>query len=138
MLNILVSSKSRSINMVKNPPQIKMELVPVLPTELPDKQLTAIVADTIKKSNVRRKEIVGKSNTAIGDKGVPGINNRMGELFADAIFQTVKADAAMCSVIKSGYELNGNITYNDIFNICPYEDTIVILSLKFTELKKNY
>ena len=42
----------------------------------------------------------------------------------------------MCTVIKSGYKLCGNITFNDIFNICPYEDTIVILSLNYAELRK--
>jgi 2',3'-cyclic-nucleotide 2'-phosphodiesterase (5'-nucleotidase family) len=42
----------------------------------------------------------------------------------------------MCTVIKAGAELKGSITYNDIFNICPYEDSIVILSLSRPELKK--
>jgi 2',3'-cyclic-nucleotide 2'-phosphodiesterase (5'-nucleotidase family) len=120
----------------KTLPLIKTELIPILPTDSPNKQLADIASETIRKSNLKRREIVGKTNTVIDDKGIPGINNRMSELFANAVLRLVKADAVMATVIKAGYELNGVITYGDIFNICPYEDTIAILSLNYVELRK--
>ena len=119
-----------------NTPLIKSELIPVLSEALSDKQLFDIATRTIEKSNMKRKSIIGKTDIPIDDQGIPGINNRISALFAKAIFHTVKTDAVMCGVVKSGYKLYGTITYNDVFNLCPYEDTIVLLSLNYYELKK--
>ena len=120
----------------KKPPQIKTELIPVLSIDQPNKQLVNITSERIRKSKLKREKIIGRTNVYIGDKGIPGDDNKMSELFANAVLSAVKADVAMCTVIRSGYTLSGSITYNDIFNICPYEDTIVILSLNYLELGK--
>ena len=120
----------------KNPPRIKIELIPVLSTDKSDRELAGIAAETVKKSNLKSRKIIGKTDRVINDKGIPGVDNRICELFASAILNKVRVDAAMCTVIKSRHGLSGNITYNDIFNICPYEDTIITLSLNYDELKK--
>jgi len=120
----------------ENSPLITAELIPIQHTAQLGVQQGVSVGETIKRSNIKRNIIVGKTNQTIDGKGTPGIDNKMGRFFANAVLQAVKADAAMCTVIKPGYKLSGNITYNDIFNICPYEDTIVALSLNHSQLIK--
>ena len=119
----------------ENSPKIQTELIPVQSTIKPDKELADIAADSINKSSLKRREIIGKTSMVIDDKGTPGIDNKMSRFFANAVLYVVKADAVMCTVINPGYNLSGNITYDDIFNICPYEDSIGILSLSHDELR---
>ena len=110
--------------------------LPVITTELIPVHNYDNKGVSLKDLNPKYDEIVGISKDVINDDGIPGIDSKMSKLFADSIFMRVKVDAAMCTVIKTGSEIKGEITSNDIFNICPYEDSIVILSLNNKELTK--
>ncbi len=119
-------------------PKIETELIPVTSKTPFNNNLLSAVNYYIKKAEIKTKEAITTIKDTIDGTGLPGNNCKIAELFAKAIFSSVKVDAVMCTVLAPNKTLNGSTTYKDIYEACPYEDSIMTLTLNCKELKKIF
>ena len=117
-------------------PKIETELIPVTSHIPVHNDLMSAVGDTIKKVDIKSQETIIVLKKSIDSGGNPGENCKMSKLFAEAILYSAESDAAMCTVLVPNKVLKNKVTYDDIYEVCPYEDSIMIITLNLDELKE--
>lgn len=106
----------------------------------PDPQVAAILAKYEEKAGPKLNEVIGQADLEMkggyATKGLVG-DNALGNLIADGMRASMNSDFALMN--GGGIRDNlkaGTITWNDLFNIQPFNNTLVKLEISGSDLRE--
>lgn len=118
----------------KIPDRITHELIPVRDVT-PDPEIAALIRPYEEKVSKRTAEVLGDATADLRKSGTA--ESPLPNMIADAVRAETGAAIAIHNLGGIRAELvKGPITYGDIFEILPFQNTIVTLNLSGAELKK--
>ncbi len=117
---------------------IKSKLIPISSKVPEDKKALKIAKPFFKTIKTQGNKIIGKVSTIIEPppKDSKILDSSMGEFIASAMFAEFQIPLVFTNAISVFAKFANNVTEENLFNALPYEDTICILELDKTQLKK--
>ena len=107
-----------------------------------DKKLLALLEPYAHKAAATLSEVVGISTKRLSFREVRSAETALGDLVADALLWHAQPLKAECALVNGGcirYDISaGTITKQDIYNVLPFDVTVVLVALKGTELKSLF
>ncbi len=105
----------------------------------PDPEVAAILAKYLEQVGPKLNEVIGIASTEMSggyaSKGLIG-DNALGNLIADGMLKAMDSDFALMNGGGIRDDLNaGDITWNELFNIQPFGNTLVKLEVTDSDLK---
>mgnify|MGYP002338692144 CR=1 FL=1 len=94
-----------------------------------------VAADLLSKAEEKGQRIAGKTREEISANGTPGVNCEASELIAKAIAEAADSPVVLHGTLSDKSIQKGSVTYNDLFNLLPYENTIMTCRLSPAQLK---
>lgn len=105
----------------------------------PDPEVAGILAKYLELVGPKLNEVIGVASTEMeggyASKGLTG-DNALGNLIADGMMKAMDSDFALMNGGGIRDDLNaGDITWNELFNIQPFGNTLVKLEITGSDLK---